>query len=129
MYPRAQEFGEREEMHISGLRMEVKISLVAQRIRICLLVQGYRFDLWSRKIPRAHHMWSRKAHVPQLLSLHAATAEGWGPRAWAPHQEEPLSEKPTHCNEEQPPLAATKETATKTWCSQDINKLIIKVIN
>ena len=53
-------------MHISdgGLRMEVKTSLVAQRIRICLLIHGYRFDLWSKKIPHAHHMWSRKAQAP-----------------------------------------------------------------
>ena len=111
--------------------MEVKTSLVAQRIRICLLIQGYRFNLWSKKIPHAHHMWSHKAYAPKLLSLQAATDEGWGPRAWAPQQEKPLSETPTHCNKEQPPLTATKETATKTQCSQNINninKLIIKLI-
>ena len=28
---------------------------------------------------RSHRPWSNKAHVPQLLSLHATTAEALGP--------------------------------------------------
>ena len=37
--------------------------------------------------PMHHNYW---AHMPQLLSLHAATTEAHMPRAWAPQQEKPL---------------------------------------
>ena len=65
-----------------------------------------------------------RAREPQLLSLHATTTEAHVPTARAPQQEKPHNEKPTHHNEEQPPLAATRESphaATKTQCSKKIN--------
>ena len=40
-------------------------SLVAQWLRICLPMQGHRFEPWSRKIP----------HATEQLSLCATTTE------------------------------------------------------
>ena len=71
-----------------------------------------RHNYWSCALePMSHNYW---AHVPQLLK---------------PARLEPVlrnkrshrSEKPAHRNEQQPPLAATRESlhaATKTQCSQ-----------
>ena len=76
--------------------------------------------------PMSHNYWS---HVLQLLSPRAATTE-------AAHLEPVLcnnrshhNEKNMHRNEEQPWLAATREspcTATETQCSQ---KLKLKLKN
>ena len=105
---------------------------------------GCNYWVHTPQLLKAAHS---RAHVPQLLSLHAATTEACVPRACALQQEMPLqwdahtlqllkpaclepvvcnkrchcNEKPAHCNEEQPPLTTTRESpraATKTQCSQ-----------
>ena len=72
-------------------------------------------DMGSSPGPgRSHMPWSNKARMPQLLSLSSRARE-------------PPLVKPAHHNEEQPPLATTRESphaATKTQCSQkEINKI------
>ena len=75
---------------------------------------------------RSHVPRSNQAHVSQLLSLRSRAHE---PQLLKPVRLEPMlwhkrshrNEKPAHCNEEQPLLAATREsprTATKTQLSQ-----------
>ena len=86
-------------------------SLVAQWLRVCLLMQGRGFGPWSGRIPRA----------AERLSLWATTAE--------PARLEPVlrnkrgrdGERPAHHDEEWPPLAAAREsprTEAKTQHSQ-----------
>ena len=69
------------------------------------------------------------ARAPQLLSPRATTTEAHEPQLLKPVRLEPvlrnkrshLNEKPAHRSEEQPPVAATREsprTATKTQRSQ-----------
>ena len=85
-----------------------RISLVAQWLRICLKIQGkwvrslVREDptCWGATKPIHHNYWVcmpqllklalSVAHVPQLLSPHAATAQACAPRARVPQQEKPL---------------------------------------
>ena len=82
---------------------------------------------------RFHMLQSNEAHGPQRLSLSSRacglpTTEPVCCNSWSPWTLEPVlrkrshrTEKPTHCNEEQPLLAATRESpgkATKTQCSQ-----------
>ena len=58
-------------------------------------------DTGSKPGPRQFHMLpSNWAHVPQLLSLSAATTEAHTPRACAPQREATTNEKPEHRNEE-----------------------------
>ena len=94
-------------------------SLVAQSLRILLLMQGTRvrslvredptcrgatkpvcYNYWACALePASHNYWAHapqlwkpvhsRARVPQLLNLHAATAEACTPRARAPQQEKP----------------------------------------
>ena len=46
-----------------------------------------RHNYWACALePASHNYW---AHVPQLLSPHAATTEAHAPRACAPQQEKP----------------------------------------
>ena len=45
-------------------RTYFRTALVVQWLRICLLVQGQRFDSWSRKIPHAMRPHPR-VHAPQ----------------------------------------------------------------
>ena len=98
--------------------------------------------------PTSHNYWSLCSRVrePQLLSLRATTTEAHAPqllslrsRAREPQLLKPTclepvllnershhNEKPAHCNEEYPPLAATRESphaAMKTQRSQKINQL------
>ena len=67
---------------------------------------------------RSHMPRSNRAHAPQLLKT--ARLE-----PMLRNKRSHCSEKPTLCNEEQPPLVATRESpraATKTQRSQKINK-------
>ena len=91
-------------------------------------------DMGSVPGPGSSHMpWSNWARAPQLLSLcsGAASHNYWAraPQLREPAHLEPMfhnkrshrNEKPTHRNEEQPPLTATRESpraATKIQCSQ-----------
>ena len=66
-------------------------SLVVQWIRICLLVQGHRFDPWSRKITHVAAQMSPCATTSEpMLSGPQATAKGslccnyWSPRTLEP---------------------------------------------
>ena len=70
---------------------------------------------------RSHVPWSNYARVPRLLSLHTTTTEVADLDPMLRNKRSHRNEKPAHCNEEQPLLAATREsprTATKTKCSQ-----------
>ena len=70
---------------------------------------------------RCHMQQSNEAHAPQLLSLHSRALE---PQLLKPARLEPVlrnkrshrNEKPVHCNEEYPLLAATRE---KPACSNE----------
>ena len=75
---------------------------------------------------RSHIPWSNEAHAPQLLSLRSRARE---PQLLKPmrlqsvlrNKRSHCNEKPTHHNEGQPPLVATRESpraATKTQHSQ-----------
>ena len=64
--------------------LPTEASLVAQWLRICLPMQGHRFDPWSGKIPHGVEQWSPCA----------TTAEAHAPRAHAPQQRT----APARCN-------------------------------
>ena len=105
--------------------------LVAQWLRICLPMQGTRVEPWSWEDPTCrgatkpmcHNYWacalehmchSYWAHLPQLLKPACLKPVLCNKRS---HD----NEKPAHRNEEQPPLAATRESlrsAAKTQHSQ-----------
>ena len=73
---------------------------------------------------RLHMPQGNETCEPQLLGPCAATVEACGSRACILQQERPHNEKSMHCNEEQPPLAAARQTplaATKTQRSQKKN--------
>ena len=69
--------------------------------------RGHGFDPWSEKIP----------HASGQLSPCATTAEPVCCNSWSPvalesllcNKRSHLNEKPTRCNEDQPPLAAIRE--------------------
>ena len=93
------------------LNTECWASLVAQWLRICLPVQGTRVRalVWEDPTcrgatrPVSHNYWA------------------WASGACAPNKRGRTSERPAHCDEEWPPLAATREspcTETKTQHSQ-----------
>ena len=87
-------------------------SLVAQWLRICLPMQGtwVRALVWEDSTcrgatgPVSHNYW--------------ACASG----ACALQQERPHSERPTHCNEEWPPLATTRESPHTEMKTQHSHK-------
>ena len=67
------------------------------------------------------HCGTTKACGPRLLSPQAAPPEARAPSACAAHERSHHSEKPTHRDKEQPPLAETRESpcaARKTLCDQ-----------
>ena len=70
------------------------------------------------------HCGTTKACGPQLLSPQAAPPVARAPSTCAPHERSHHSEKPTHRNKRQPPLAETRESpcaARKTLCDQKKN--------
>ena len=104
-------FQRESEWQESNINKMLRVSLVAQRLRICLPMQGHGFKPWSGKIP----------HAAEQLGPWATTTE--------PARLEPVlrnkrgcdSERPTRRDEEWSPLAATREsprTETKTQHSQ-----------
>ena len=75
------------------------------------------FEPCSGKIPHAAEQlsWCTTTSESALSSPRATTTEARTPRARVPQQE-----KPVHCNKEQPPLSATRESpcaATNTQLS------------
>ena len=87
--------------------------------------RGHGFDPWSGKIA---HAAGNKARALQLLSLRSRARE---PQLLKPVCLEPMlrnkrshrNEKPAHRKEEQPPLAAARESpcaAMKTQCSRKL---------
>ena len=103
----------------SFLKVSFTASLVAQWLRIHLPMQGIQVRALVREDPTCrgatkpvrHNYW---AHMLQLLK----------PVCLEPvlcNKRNHRNEKPTHRNEEWPPLTATRESprvATKTQCSQ-----------
>ena len=86
-------------------------SLVAQWLRICLPLQGTRFEPWSGKIPHAAEQLGPWATITEPARLEPVLRNKRGRD----------SERPTHRDEEWPPLATTREsprTETKTQHSQ-----------
>ena len=94
-------------------------SLEVQWLRIACQCRGHGFEPWSGKIP----------HAAEQLSPCATTTEAREPQLLKPACLEPMlpnkrshhNEKPVHRNEEQPLLAATRESphaAKKTQRSQ-----------
>ena len=76
------------------------------------------------------HCGTTKACGPRLLSPQAAPPEARAPSTCAPHERSHHSEKPTHCNKRQPPLAETRESpcaARKTLCDQKKNLSILYI--
>ena len=114
-----------------GPKLLGRTSLVAWWLRIHLPVQATQLRSLVREDPTCH-----RATKPVHHNNWACTLEPTSHNYWAhmlqllkPTWLDPVlcnershpNEKPTHCNEEQPPLAATREspcTATKTQCSQ-----------
>ena len=91
-----------------NVKKKDRASLVAQWLRICLLVQGTRVRALVWEDPTCHGATGPVSHSCW------ACASG----ACAPQQERPrYCERPAHRDEEWPPLAATREsprTETKT---------------
>ena len=93
-------------------------SLVWQDPTCCGATKTVSHNYWASALePASHSYWGHapqllkpalpKAHMPQLLSLRAATTEALVPRAHAPQQEKPLQWEahapqrrvaPAHCN-------------------------------
>ena len=94
-------------------------SLVAQWLRICLPMQGTRVQALVQEDPTCRRATKPVSHsywacVPQLLKLVCLEPMLHNKRSHP-------NEKPAHCNKEQPPLTATRESpcaATKTQHSQ-----------
>ena len=101
-------------------------SLVVQWLRICLPMQGSRVRSLVREDPTCRGATKPMRHNYRACALEPTSCV---PQLLKPACLEPvlrnkrshLNENPTHRNEEQPPLAATREslrTATKTQRSQ-----------
>ena len=72
--------------------------------RIHLSMQDTRFNLWSRKIPRAVEELTLciTTTEPTLQGPGVAPTDAYMPRAHAPQLEKPCSEKPMHCTQSSP---------------------------
>ena len=100
--------------------MKLGTSLVAQWVRLRLPMQGHGFDPWPRKRPHAVEQTSlcTTTTEPALWSPQATSTGACEPRLLKPTRLEPVlrnkrshhKEKPVHRNEEQLPLATTRES-------------------
>ena len=68
-----------------------------------------------------------RSHMPQLLSVHAASTVAPAARARAHQQGNPHSEEPTYHKEERPPLTTARESNTQRQRPSTTNKLNTKV--
>ena len=88
----------------------------------------------SPGLGRSHMPWSNEAHVPQLLSLRSRARETQllktaRLKPVLHNKRSHRNEKPTHRNEEQPPLAATRESPCADPTQPKTNKQTNKQIN
>ena len=104
-----------------------RASLVVQRLRICLPMQGTRVQALVREDPTCRRATMPVCHNYWAWGLESVSHNYWArvPQLLKPVCLEPVlrnkrshpNEKPAHPNEEGPPLAATRENpraATKT---------------
>ena len=68
-------------------------------MRICLPMQGHGFEPWSGKIPHAAEQLSPGTTTTEPAHLEPVLCNKRGRN----------NERPTHCDEEWPPLATTRE--------------------
>ena len=98
-------------MAIKHFKKALRASLVAQWLRICLPMQGTRVRALVWEDPTCHGATRPMATVTEPARLEPVLRNKRGRD----------SERPAHCDEEWPPLAATREsphTETKTQHSQ-----------
>ena len=122
------------EIHNKNKNKTRGTSLVAQWLRICLPKQGTRIQALVQEDPTCHRATKPVCHNYWACALEPAIHICWAHESQLlkPVCLEPVlcnkrshhNEKPTHLNEEEPLLAATRESlraATKTQHSQKIN--------
>ena len=113
-----------------------RASLVAQWLRIRLPMQGTQVRAMIQEDPTCRGATKPMCHNYWACALEPASHNYWAhaPQLLKPVHLEPVlrnkrshcNEKPAHCNEEQPPVAATRESphvATKTPTQPKINKI------
>ena len=83
-------------------------------------------DPWVGKIPCAMEQLSpcTRASEPVLQSPRTATVEPVHPEPVLPSKRSHLKEKPAHCNQESPPLAAPRESPRAEMKGQHSHKYI-----
>ena len=115
-------WGEKEDV---WKRITLGTSLVAQWLRICLPMQGTRVQSLVREDPTCHSGATEPVHHNYwACALEPASHNYWSlstPEPVLLNKRSHCNEKPTHCNEEKPLLAATRESlhaSTKTQGSQ-----------
>ena len=123
-----------DHSHPSHLSLNVTSGncLVAQWLRIRLPMQGTRVWALVREDPTCCGATKPVGHNYWACTLEPMSHNYWAlmPQLLKPMRLEPVlcnkrshcNEKPTHRNEEKPPLTATRESpsiATKTQCSQN----------
>ena len=101
-------------------------SMMVQWLKILLPMQG----TWVRALvpedPTCHRATKPVSHNYQACALEPMSPNYWSLRALEPvlcNKRSHHNEKPVHCSEEKPRLAATSKSpraATKTQCSQKI---------
>ena len=119
--------------HLSIINIYWGTSLVAQWLRICLPMQGTRVWALIREDPTCRRATKPVRHNYWGCALEPASHSYWAlvPQLLKPACLEPVlcNKKSTYCNEEYPPLAATRESlcaATKTQCGEKKKKKAIE---
>ena len=64
---------------------------------------------WLLGLRRFHMLWSKEAHLPQLLSLCATTTEAWGPKALCSTTREATAVGSPHTTMERSPCSLQLE--------------------
>ena len=117
--------------YLSWKILRIWSSLVAQWLRIRLSMQGTQVWALAREDPICHRATKPVCHNYWACALELVSHNYWAhvPQLLKPTHLEPMlrnkrshrNEKHAHCNEEQPPLAATRESpraAMKTQSGQ-----------
>ena len=99
-------------IELSHLRKVSRASLVAQWLRICLPMQGTRFEPWSGKIPHAAEQLGPWATITESARLEPVLRNKRGRD----------SERPAHRDEEWPPLATAGESPRTETNTQHSHK-------
>ena len=110
-------------LNLIGVRNSSSFEEVAQRLRIHLPMQATQVRSLVQEDPICHGATKPMRHNYWDCSLEPASHNYWArvPQLLKPACLEPVlrnrrsqrNEKPTHCNEEWPPLAATRESPTQ----------------